>query len=57
MRTPNIYLRHHIESRKENECDTKESYLSLKASNFKALIEHYDFEIDPIGNIFFKQTT
>lgn len=54
MGTPNVYLKHHLEARKETECDTKDSYLSLKASNFKALIEHYDFEIDPLGNITFK---
>ena len=52
--TPNIYLRHHLEARKETDCDTPESYLSLKANNFKALIEHYDFEVDPLGNIIFK---
>lgn len=54
MRTPNIYLKHHLETRKKTECDTKESYLSLKASNFKALIEHYNFEVDNLGNIIFK---
>ena len=64
MGTPNIYLRHHLEARKETECDASEtdtcyhsekpaSYLSLKASNFQALIEHYHFEIDPLGNIQF----
>ena len=52
--TPNIYLRHHLEARKETECDTSESYLSLKANNFRALIENYDFEVDPLGNIIFK---
>ena len=54
MGTPNIYLRHHLEARKETDCDEKNSFLSLKASNFKALIEHYNFEIDPLGNISFK---
>lgn len=65
MGTPNIYLVNHIESRKENDCDSSEratefstqaniSYLSLKADKFKALIENVDFEIDPIGNIVFK---
>lgn len=54
MGTPNIYLRHHLEARKEADCDTKVSFLSLKASNFKALIEHYNFEIDPLGTIIFK---
>lgn len=53
MGTPNVYLKHHLEARKENECDNKDSYLSLKASNFKALIEHYDFEVDTLGNIIF----
>ena len=52
--TPYIYLRHHLEARKETDCDTKDSFLSLKASNFKALIEHYDFEVDALGNIYFK---
>lgn len=63
--TPAIYLRHHIEARKESDCDASEtdtcyqpekpaSYLSLKASNFQALIEHYHFEVDPLGNICFK---
>lgn len=65
MGTPNVYLRHHIEARKETECsadefgtsfspDSVKPYLSLKASNFNALIEHYHFEIDAIGNIVFK---
>lgn len=65
MGTPTLYLRHHLEARKENDCDASEtdtnfhsekpaSYLTLKASNFKALIEHYDFEIDTLGNIIFK---
>lgn len=65
MRTPNIYLKHHLEARKEKECDSSEcgttfnpsktlSYLSCKANNFKALIEHYHFEVDPLGNITFK---
>ena len=54
MGTPNIYLRHHLEARKDTDCKSEESYLSLKASNFKALIEHYDFEVDPLGNIVFK---
>jgi CRISPR-associated endonuclease Csn1 len=65
MGTPTIYLRHHSEARPETQCDSSEksssfdattpfSYLSLKASNFKALIEHSDFEIDPLGNIVFK---
>lgn len=54
MGTPNIYLRHHLEARKEADCDIKDNYLNLKASNFKALIEHYDFEVDPLGNIIFK---
>ena len=64
MGTPNIYLRHHLEARKDSEClpeekgttiDTKKtlSYLTLKAGNFKALVENYDFEIDPVGNIIF----
>lgn len=63
--TPSIYLRHHLEARKETECSTTElgtsftplsraSYLTLKSNNFKALIEHSDFEIDPLGNITFK---
>lgn len=62
--TPNLYLRHHLEARKESDCSIEEkgtafdahrplSYLSLKASNFKAIVEHYDFEIDPVGNIIF----
>lgn len=53
MGTPNIYLRHHLEARKEKECDNPNSYLSLKADNFKALIEHVDFQIDQLGNIYF----
>ena len=63
--TPNIYLRHHLEARKESDCSTNEtrtnfspdnpsSYLSLKASNFQALIEGYHFEVDALGNIKFK---
>ena len=52
--TPNIYLRHHLEARTETECDTKDHYLSLKASNFTAIIENYDFEVDSLGNIIFK---
>ena len=62
--TPNIYLRHHLEARTETDCESSEkatefnantisSYLSLKASKFKALIEHLDFEIDPLGTITF----
>ncbi len=65
--TPNIYLRHHLEARKESECDISEkgsafnpqttfSYLTLKASNFNAIIEHYGFEVDPIGNIVFDKS-
>lgn len=52
--TPNIYLRHHLEARKETECDIDGHYLSLKASNFKAIIENYDFDVDALGNIRFK---
>jgi CRISPR-associated endonuclease Csn1 len=52
--TPNIYLKHHLEAQKETERNTPDSYLSLKANNFKALIEHHDFEVDPLGNITFK---
>lgn len=65
MGTPNIYLRNHLEARTETQCeaseksstfdtDTPVSYLSMKANNFKALIEHYDFEIDSLGKINFK---
>ena len=65
MGTPNVYLRHHLEARKETDCSASEtgtcysqesvlSYLSLKASNFQALIEGYHFEIDQLGNIIFK---
>lgn len=65
MGTPNIYLRHHLEARTETQCETNEKsslydantlvpYLSMKANNFKALIEHYDFEIDSLGKINFK---
>ena len=63
--TPYIYLKHHLEARPEKDCDKTEKgtkftspsslvYLSLTANNFKALIEHYDFEVDPLGNIIFK---
>lgn len=52
--TPNIYLRHHLIAQEEKDCKDSKSYLSLKASNFKALIEHVDFEVDPLGNITFK---
>ena len=63
--TINLYLRHHLEARKDSECQPDEkgtafdiqkpsSYLTLKAGNFKALVEQYDFEIDPVGNIIFK---
>ena len=63
--TPNVYLRHHLEARKESDCpseacstsyspQTPSSYLSLKASNFQALIEGYHFAVDPLGNIIFK---
>lgn len=62
--TPTLYLRHHLEARKDTECDASEtdtsyqpnkpaSYLSLKSSNFHALIEHYHFEVDSLGNINF----
>lgn len=64
MGTPTLYLRHHLEARKEAECDASEtdtcyqpnkpaSYLTLKATNFQALIEHYHFEVDTLGNIHF----
>ena len=63
--TPYIYLKHHLEARPENDCNKAElgthfisqhylAYLSLTANNFKALIEHHDFEVDPLGNIIFK---
>ncbi|MBR1834933.1 MAG: hypothetical protein IJ785_05465 [Bacteroidales bacterium] len=63
--TPSIYLRHHLEARKETDCNptetgtsftphAKPSYLTLKSNNFKALIEHSDFEIGLLGNITFK---
>ena len=63
--TPYIYLRHHLEAREEKDCYKQEfatsydshryiAYLSVTADNFKALIEHIDFEIDPLGNISFK---
>ena len=66
MRTPTLYLRHHLEARKDKDCDSSEtatdfslgkkiSYLTLKANNLKALIEHYDFEIDALGNIDFSK--
>ena len=65
MGTPNIYLRHHLEARKETDCSASEtstnfspdnpsSYLCLKASNFQALIEGYHFEVDALGIITFK---
>ncbi len=64
--TPTLYLRHHLEARKDKECDSSEtstafslskkiSYISLKANSLKALIEHYDFEIDALGNIDFNK--
>ena len=63
--TPYIYLKHHLEARPDKECKVTEkgtrfdtqsyfAYLSLTANNFKALIEHYDFEVDALGNIIFK---
>jgi len=63
--TPSLYLKHHLEARKDTECNNTEkstsfnphiqlSYLTLKASNFKALIENYDFEVDSLGNIHFE---
>lgn len=61
-----LSFRHHLEARSEEKCSPDEkgvkfnpqkvlSYISkLKSVNFTALIEHYDFEIDTLGNINFK---
>lgn len=61
-----LSFRHHLEARTEEKCSVDEkgvkfnsqkvlSYISkLKAVNFTALIEHYDFEVDFLGNIIFK---
>ncbi len=50
-----IYLKHHLEAREEKKTHKEEnSYLRFTANKFKALIEHVDFEVDPLGNITFK---
>ena len=62
--TSYLYLRHHLESRVENMCEKKEigtafdksetkSYLRLNSSTLNALIEHIDFEVNPVGEIIF----
>ncbi|MBQ6069648.1 MAG: hypothetical protein IJK84_09105 [Bacteroidales bacterium] len=59
-----VYLQHHLDSRKETDIDSSEkgtafsssrrmAYIKCTPANFKALIEHIDFEIDPLGNIHF----
>ena len=63
--TAYIYLYHHIEARDEREMDSSEkgkeystqqvpAFIRCTADTFKVLIEHYDFEVDPIGKIIFK---
>ncbi len=63
--TAYLYLYQHIEARDETKMDSSEkgkeyspghipAYIRCKADNFKALIEHYDFEVDTLGNIIFK---
>lgn len=60
-----VYMHQHIDARKETEFSTEEKgtefnsqktypYIKCTAPNFKALIEHYDFEINPLGKINFK---
>ena len=64
MGTPSVYLRNHLEARNETACSPEEkataytptnriSFLTLKADNFKALIEHMDFRVDHLGEIHF----
>lgn len=60
-----IYLQHHLDARKETDIASSEkgtsysvlekfSFIKCTPANFKALIEHIDFEIDALGNIVFK---
>ena len=62
--TAYIYSYRHIEARDEKKMDASEkgkeyssqpipSFIKCTANNFKALIEHYDFEVDASGSIHF----
>lgn len=64
MGTSTLYLKHHLEARTESLCEKDEcgtvfdknspkSYLTLKANALNSLIEHIDFEVNPVGEILF----